>query len=358
MPSTGMEDNFERKVGSYLFVHSSIDDAGLSPLEFRLLGHLSRRAGRDGQITSSVANMAEVTGVSPGTLKKALKGLRKMNIFRTAKRRCTTSLRFLNHPSEWRLVGSRLGKRVDKDAAVKNLPPNGTDSIPSVGTNFVPTGGIKSVPLRLSPEGNPEKEISDSLLLSFSKKFRSVWATWEAHCREKDVRLTSQAKALQLQRCVAWGEDWAEEVILHSISRNWKSLHESHFRPSPPGNLASTQSCPRSPSQAECETVDRVRKTIKLLALAHRSEEEIDDLMTLAGTLDPSEWEMLDFDEKNNLVPFLRKLASRQSKRNIFQFQLTNSSHSAHPHARARSTKATNHEEETNKYAQNEETVA
>jgi hypothetical protein len=58
-----------------LFVHSSIDDAGLSPGAFRVLGHLVRRAGNKGVAFPGIRNIAKTCRMNCGTVIDAIREL-------------------------------------------------------------------------------------------------------------------------------------------------------------------------------------------------------------------------------------------------------------------------------------------
>ena len=58
-----------------LFVRSSIDDAGLSPGAFRVLGHLERRAGNKGVAFPGIRDIAETCRMNCGTVIKAIREL-------------------------------------------------------------------------------------------------------------------------------------------------------------------------------------------------------------------------------------------------------------------------------------------
>ena len=59
-----------------VFVHSVLDDYGLTPPQFRIYGHLSRRAG-SGVAFPAVASMARICKLHPQTVRKALRFLVK-----------------------------------------------------------------------------------------------------------------------------------------------------------------------------------------------------------------------------------------------------------------------------------------
>ena len=59
-----------------------IDDAGLSTAEFRVLGHLCRRADKDGIATPGIRSIAKVCRVSKDTVDRAAKELVKQGYLR------------------------------------------------------------------------------------------------------------------------------------------------------------------------------------------------------------------------------------------------------------------------------------
>ncbi len=64
--------------GSTLFVGSNLDDAGLDVFQFRILGHLHRRAGSDGRAWPSVATIAEVCKIGERVVRRSLRSLVKL----------------------------------------------------------------------------------------------------------------------------------------------------------------------------------------------------------------------------------------------------------------------------------------
>ena len=58
-----------------LFVRSSIDDAGLSPGAFRVLGHLSRRAGNKGVAFPGIRDIAKTCHMNCRTVVDAIREL-------------------------------------------------------------------------------------------------------------------------------------------------------------------------------------------------------------------------------------------------------------------------------------------
>src|SRR5438445_3751336 len=85
---------------SVIFVHSRLDDYGLSPQEFRVYCHLARRAGR-GKAYPAVATIAAVCRLHPQTVRHALKTLTTHRLLTRQERPGHTALYRLTAPSQW-----------------------------------------------------------------------------------------------------------------------------------------------------------------------------------------------------------------------------------------------------------------
>src|SRR2546429_417414 len=83
-----------------LFVHSRLDDYGLSPQQFRVYGHLARRAGK-GAAFPSVREIARVCRLHPQTVRRCLKVLTIHRLVTREERSGTTTLYRLTPPSHW-----------------------------------------------------------------------------------------------------------------------------------------------------------------------------------------------------------------------------------------------------------------
>jgi hypothetical protein len=57
------------------FIHSSLDDFGLTPAQFRIYGHVNRVAGREGVCYQSLKTIAEHCGYCIGVTRDALRFL-------------------------------------------------------------------------------------------------------------------------------------------------------------------------------------------------------------------------------------------------------------------------------------------
>lgn len=153
---------------SIIFVHSMIDDAGLSANEFRVYCHIARRAGA-GLAFPSGDSIAEVCRMNKKTVWTVLAALEERKMITRKNRKGTSNAYVLTTPDEW----SRVLDWVDPIEGVtqKRYHP--------VDPKEVPPLDPKEVPLRISTEGNPHEgnpergEVSTS---SPAAIFQTCWS--------------------------------------------------------------------------------------------------------------------------------------------------------------------------------------
>jgi len=85
------------KAKNAIFVHSALDDAGLTPSEFRVVAHIARREGKF-PCFEAVPNMAKKCNLHETTVRDCLKTLVEREILLTRKRPGRPSLYRVNHP--------------------------------------------------------------------------------------------------------------------------------------------------------------------------------------------------------------------------------------------------------------------
>ncbi len=146
-----------------IFIHSSLDDAGLTPQQFRVLAHLSRRAG-DGLIWASVASMAEVCQIHPDTVRESLTELERRTIISREERPGRTTLFRILPPGSWNiekpLETGKRGRRTSHPPET-NTPPKQMDTHPPETNGGHPpeTNGYEGYPCKGNPkEGNPPEK--------------------------------------------------------------------------------------------------------------------------------------------------------------------------------------------------------
>lgn len=83
-----------------IFIHSEVDDYGLTPIEFRVYARLARRCGQEGA-KESVVNMAESFGVNRKTIQRCLQLLFKCRMVRMEVRPGYPNVYWLNPSHAW-----------------------------------------------------------------------------------------------------------------------------------------------------------------------------------------------------------------------------------------------------------------
>jgi hypothetical protein len=126
-----------------IFIHSALDEAGLTAAAFRVFAHLARRAGKDGCFPSA-DNMAKTCRLERKTIFAALTELEDMGLIERQKRAGCSTRYTLNPPSRW------VAKRVDPFG----LPGSQT------GQGLVGQTGQEVTRLAYH-EGNPLKDIQE-----------------------------------------------------------------------------------------------------------------------------------------------------------------------------------------------------
>jgi hypothetical protein len=123
-----------------IFIHSELDDYGLSCVEFRVYGRVARRAGGGGQHLESAVNMAKEFGVSEATVRRALKLLVLCRLVSKEIRRGKTSI--------YRLLPQRMWvPKVQVEHLRERALFKGDDEVeplsPETGVVLSPQTGVK-----------------------------------------------------------------------------------------------------------------------------------------------------------------------------------------------------------------------
>lgn len=151
------------------FIPAALDDAGLTPHQFRVFCRIARR----GDCTESVGRIAEATRMTENTVRSALKELVGRSMITKTKRPGTTNLYEVLPPSEW----GPTSEKAEEDPSQKDThplkhPSQMTGWVPSQKTGEHPsqkTGGAsKGYPLEGYPlEGVKSVSAADAPLPDF-----------------------------------------------------------------------------------------------------------------------------------------------------------------------------------------------
>jgi Helix-turn-helix domain len=151
-------------VASKIFVHSSLDDLGLSATEFRVFCHLARRGAKDEYCRPGHESIAKICKLEIKTVRKALASLEQRGMIRVESRPGETNVYVLMPPNAWR----------SDDIATANpsTPPNppqgGTGRHPGwktdrqvgcqLGGGSTQSAPYEGYPSEAIPEGNPKTQ--------------------------------------------------------------------------------------------------------------------------------------------------------------------------------------------------------
>jgi hypothetical protein len=127
------------------FIHSSLDDAGLAPAEFRIYCHVNRTAGRHGVCNQALTTIANHCGYCEDVTRAALKVLTAQRLLRRRDIKGIGTEYRLNIPEKWRKVHiplrkKRSGKK-SQPSPVKNSKPHPSKKTLGKG---IPSEGILS----------------------------------------------------------------------------------------------------------------------------------------------------------------------------------------------------------------------
>jgi hypothetical protein len=188
---------------SSLFVHSFIDDYGLTAAQFRVLAHLSRREGKDGAYPS-VPSMARICRLNIKTVQSALKFLRESTIVRVTRRNGTSSLYHVSPFSEWAPPIHATPKR--RSHSMPKTPPDpSTQNEPHKGSP------LKGNP----PEGDPESKHLGQAKSSILEGEREFQERWNAETALRPVQELSKTERGLLQTAMAdswFRNNWKEAI--------------------------------------------------------------------------------------------------------------------------------------------------
>ena len=137
---------------SVIFIHSCLDDYGLSPSEFRVYAHVARRGGATGAAWSSVPNIARLCRLHPQTVRKALRTLTAQRLLSAEFRAGESTCYRLTSSSTW-----LPPKTAVDNPAETGAPPSDSTATPAKRIHRYPSE--MSIDKGNPIEGDPKKEI-------------------------------------------------------------------------------------------------------------------------------------------------------------------------------------------------------
>ena len=197
-PGSLMHDGLP-DLSQYVFIHSSLDDAGLDPFEFRIWCHLRRRA-KERVAWPGMRSIAEKTGISLGKVCPIIRSLQAKGFLTATKRSGDQSnIYIVTVPEEIQRPYNKQGVH-DVNATVHEVN----------ATVHEVNATVHDVNTRVSIEGNPIKEksscISDEQFirnLKSDKTYKEIDIDREL-CKMKAWQSTHPGRRLTRRFIVNW----------------------------------------------------------------------------------------------------------------------------------------------------------
>jgi DNA-binding transcriptional MocR family regulator len=226
-----------------IYVDSALDDSGLSPMAFRVLGHLSRRANGTGEAFPSVTAITNTCGGRRETIIAAIRELEAKGLIETNRKWGTRNGYRLN--SKWGDVLVTQTVPVTQTVLVTQTRvtsyPNGPDQLPAKSANQVPEPleASEGLPLRSSIKEKARKRAARSLSADSSNNgkmpipaslqtsaFLKAWADFDNYRRNGKAKRawTHRAQEIALSACTKLGPVPAVAAIERSIMSGWTGI--------------------------------------------------------------------------------------------------------------------------------------
>lgn len=210
-----------------IFCPSDLDDAGLTPAEFRIYCHLARRAG-SGVAFCGIRSMAEVCQLNKDTVLASIEILEHRRMITVKRTPGSNSHYRLTPKSAW---VSEKREHLDRSLKPDTLSPQTGHTVRNEGTKGTPLKVIpKDTPTGEScgdvelPAGFPKTEaaaIAMGSMIGCSKEFTvKIWdlAVSRGGRDHKDVIIRSFSHHLKIQKTYA--EEHAAKETKYGKSRN------------------------------------------------------------------------------------------------------------------------------------------
>ena len=209
--SEQIEVRQDRSEMDVIFVHSELDDRGLSAAEFRVYCHLARRAGK-GTAFPGIRSMSEKCNLVTGTVVTAIKSLESCGMIIASRTAGQTTRYTLTAKSKWTpLVGLAHPPTVSKGITDCAKPTNAT----------VSKGITKGNP----KEGNPIPVFPIELQTA---EFAAAWEEFLQHRKENKWPMTELSTKKQLKFLKQFGSSRACELIDNAIRQGWRGIYDNN----------------------------------------------------------------------------------------------------------------------------------
>ena len=171
-----------------IFVHSSLDDAGLSVYAFRVYCHIARRANRTGSAFPGADSMADVCGMGRTKIKEAVKELEERNMLVVHRTSGGTKSNIYVLTSQAKWIPGREATRSDDDSLpVAEQPSPGREATTKVIHEGYPVKEIPPTPkgessgsdIRPKKQNPTETKLKTHIHTWFKRRPSTQWSKKE-----------------------------------------------------------------------------------------------------------------------------------------------------------------------------------
>jgi hypothetical protein len=200
-----------------MFIHSSIDEAGLSPVAFRVLAHICRRAG-EGNCWAAAKTISETCRINIKSARKAVAELERMGWIEVQKRAGQTSVLIP------KMNGQTLPNPIPYPIQYPTqMDAGGSTQSDTQGSTQMDTH--EGIPIRDTNKGT---QSIDAITLPFeSDEFRQAWQDWINHRKEIRKKITPLSARKSFSQFVKIGEARTIAAINNSIMHGWTGIFEA-----------------------------------------------------------------------------------------------------------------------------------
>jgi hypothetical protein len=177
-----------------VFIHSELDDYGLSPIEFRIYGRLARRAGK-GEAKESVPKMAEGCKVSERSVQLALRLLELAGLTEAEEHTGHTTVYRLLPRSRW-ADPAQLDELRERVTAGWKKPTPATIAPPQL---LHPRKENTPTPATIAPKGTPVEGTPNSATATPTQRAARKGKPHKRDVRKRDPRTNYPAIQLVKQ---------------------------------------------------------------------------------------------------------------------------------------------------------------
>jgi len=196
-----------------MMILAAVDEAGLSPVEFRVLAHICRRSGESNDCWAAIKSISEVCKVNPKTARAAVRKLEEKGWIVGRKRTGQTSVLIPVTPPNPIPYPNQYPTQLD-------TPHPSQSDTPHPSQSDTPKGN----PIREPNKGTQKDRMATPELPFKSQSFSEAWTLWQQYRKERKKPVTPTSSMMAFRKLATMTEKEATAAILFSIEKGWQGI--------------------------------------------------------------------------------------------------------------------------------------